>query len=135
MSNWMLIFAVKMRRKIEQRLVNTVVRLIPPRARICTRLRSPGIDSEETLPPDYIVWQAGTTDWVVVPVRQAAWKSIPGLLKRFTNTDSWSTWQHIILYNSSFRQESLTSEKKWKKEHFYVVFVFLFGVPACVEII
>ncbi len=38
------------------------------RARIFKRLRSPGIDSEESIPP--------------------GWESIPGLLKRFTNTGS-----------------------------------------------
>ncbi len=38
------------------------------RARICKHLRSPGIDSEELIPP--------------------GWESIPGLLKRFTNTGS-----------------------------------------------
>ncbi len=38
------------------------------RARICKRLRSPGIDSmQESIP-----WRAGTTNRVVVPVRQAA---------------------------------------------------------------
>jgi hypothetical protein len=30
------------------------------RARICKRLRSPGIDSEESIPQTYLVWQAGT---------------------------------------------------------------------------
>jgi hypothetical protein len=38
------------------------------RARICKRLRSPGIDSNESIPP--------------------GWESIPELLKRFTNTSS-----------------------------------------------
>jgi hypothetical protein len=38
------------------------------RARIRKRLRRPGIDSEEWIPP--------------------GWESIPGLLKRFTNTGS-----------------------------------------------
>jgi hypothetical protein len=35
----------------------------PSRARICKRLRSPGIDSEETIPPvyEYVAWRAGTT--------------------------------------------------------------------------
>jgi hypothetical protein len=35
------------------------------------RLRSPGIDSEESTPPGYAVWRAGTTNGVAVPARQA----------------------------------------------------------------
>jgi hypothetical protein len=42
------------------------------RARICKRLRSPGIDSEESIPPAcYIACRAGTLNRFVVPVRQA----------------------------------------------------------------
>jgi hypothetical protein len=40
------------------------------RARICKRLWSPGIDSEESTPPGYVVWRAGTTHRVAVPARQ-----------------------------------------------------------------
>ncbi len=40
----------------------------PSRARIYKRLRSPGIDSKESIPPD--------------------WESIPELLKKFTNSGS-----------------------------------------------
>jgi hypothetical protein len=36
------------------------------RARICKRLRSPGIDSEESIPTTYVAWQDGTTNRVVV---------------------------------------------------------------------
>ncbi len=53
-------------------------------ARICKRLWSPGIDFEESVPPAYAAWRAGTTNRVAVP----GWESIPGLLKRFTNTGS-----------------------------------------------
>jgi hypothetical protein len=41
------------------------------RARTCNHLWSPGIDSEETIPPAHVAWQAGTTNRVVVPARQA----------------------------------------------------------------
>jgi hypothetical protein len=41
------------------------------RARICKRLRRPGIDSEDSIPPTFVAWQAGTTNRVVVPARQA----------------------------------------------------------------
>ncbi len=40
-------------------------------ARICKRLWSPGIDSEESTAPGYVVWRAGTTNRVAVPARQA----------------------------------------------------------------
>ncbi len=41
------------------------------RVRICKRLRSPGIDSEESIPPAYLFWRAGTTNKIVVQARQA----------------------------------------------------------------
>ncbi len=41
------------------------------RARICGRLWSPGIDSEESTPPGYVAWRAGTKNRVAVPARQA----------------------------------------------------------------
>ncbi len=44
---------------------------IEPRARICKRLWSSGIGSGESIPPAYVAWQAGTTNRVVVPARQA----------------------------------------------------------------
>jgi hypothetical protein len=40
------------------------------RARICKRLWSPVIDYEESIPPAYVAWMAGTANRVVVPVRQ-----------------------------------------------------------------
>jgi hypothetical protein len=39
--------------------------------RIYKRLRSPGIDSKEPIPPAYVVWRAGASDRVVVPARKA----------------------------------------------------------------
>ncbi len=41
------------------------------RARICKCLWSPGIDSEEAIPPLYLARRAGTSNRVVVPARQA----------------------------------------------------------------
>ncbi len=40
------------------------------RARICKRLWSPGIDSEESISPAYVARRAGTTKRVVVPALQ-----------------------------------------------------------------
>jgi hypothetical protein len=48
-------------------------------------LRSPGIDSKESIPTTYVSWRPGTIAIFVVPARQAggidASDSIPGLLK------------------------------------------------------
>jgi hypothetical protein len=48
--------------------------------------RELGMDSEALIPPAYVAWPAGTTNSAVVPVRNAGKKSIPRLLKRFSNT-------------------------------------------------
>jgi len=41
--------------------------LLEVRGRICRRLRSPGIDSEESNPPAYVTWRAGTGCSYLVP--------------------------------------------------------------------
>jgi hypothetical protein len=41
------------------------------RTRICTRLRNPGIDAKESIPPAHVFWRAGTSYRVVVLGRQA----------------------------------------------------------------
>jgi hypothetical protein len=48
-------------------------------ARIYKRLRSPGIDSKASIPPDFVAGGAGTSNRVFVPARQAK-KRFPGLL-------------------------------------------------------
>jgi hypothetical protein len=57
----------------------------------CKRIRSPGIDSKESIPPAYEAWRTSTTNMVVVTARPATYymyvvhklvESIPGLLKR-----------------------------------------------------
>jgi hypothetical protein len=45
---------------------------IPFLSRIYKRLRSPGIDFKESIPPAYVAWRAGTTNRVIVLARQAA---------------------------------------------------------------
>ncbi len=50
------------------------------RARICQRLRSPGIDSASLC--------SLAARYVGMSYRPAGWKSIPGLLERFKNTGS-----------------------------------------------
>jgi hypothetical protein len=46
---------------------------VPPesRARICKHIRSPGIDSDESIPPAHVAWRGGTTNMIVGPARQA----------------------------------------------------------------
>jgi hypothetical protein len=53
------------------------------RARICKRLRSPDIDSKESIPPAHVAWRAAKSNRLVVP-GPPGWESIPGLLTRFT---------------------------------------------------
>ncbi len=84
------------------------------RARICKRLRRPGIDSEDSIPPAYVAWRAGTTNRVVLPV-PPGWESIPGLLKRFTHTGSgrspyiarvgFTNWSSFLLLSSHFSSQ------------------------------
>jgi hypothetical protein len=62
------------------------------RARICKRLRSPGIDSQKSIPLAYVAWRAGTTK-KGCRTGPPGWESIPGLLKRSTNTGS--VWVYI----------------------------------------
>ncbi len=53
---------------------NTFVRSYPEkrtRAHICKRLRRPGIDSEDSIPPAYVAWWAGATNRVVLQARRA----------------------------------------------------------------
>jgi hypothetical protein len=50
------------------------------RASICKRLRSPGIDSEESIQAGYVAGRAGTTNMVVVPTRQV-WNRFLGSIK------------------------------------------------------
>jgi hypothetical protein len=59
-------------------------RVVVP-ARICKRLCSPEIDSEESIRPANVVWRAGTKNRVVVPARQAGNRflsSLKGLKSR-----------------------------------------------------
>jgi hypothetical protein len=37
----------------------------------CKRFWSPGIDSEELIPPAYVAWRASTTNTVVIQARRA----------------------------------------------------------------
>ena len=57
------------------------------RARICKRLWSPGIDSEESISPTYVAGRAGTKKRGSRTV-PPGWKSIPGFPKRSANRGS-----------------------------------------------
>jgi hypothetical protein len=55
---------------------------------MCKRLRSPGINSKESIPAAYVAWRAGTATLFVVSARQPtlaveidSLESIPGLHK------------------------------------------------------
>jgi hypothetical protein len=56
------------------------------RARNCKRLRRPGIDSEDSIPPAYVAKRAGTTNRVERPVRIDSWAlQIRALAGRYDN--------------------------------------------------
>jgi hypothetical protein len=58
-------------------------------ARICKCLRSPRIDSKESIAPAFVAWRAGTSNRVVVPTRQAGNRflgSLKGLQIRALHT-------------------------------------------------
>jgi hypothetical protein len=69
------------------------------RARICKRLWSPRIDSEESSPPAYVSWRASTKNKVVVPAREAGNRflsSIKGLqIRALATTSSYITALYI----------------------------------------
>jgi hypothetical protein len=70
------------------------------RARICKHIWSPGIDSEESISPAYVAWQAGTTYRVVVPTRQAGNRflgSLKGLQIRAKQQQRHSQTNHLPL--------------------------------------
>jgi hypothetical protein len=77
------------------------------RARICERLWSPGIDSEETNPSAYVAWQAGTTNRVVVPARHAR--------NRFLG--SFKGLQIRALYSADERVQRLAMASFWRTFH------------------
>ncbi len=80
----------------------------PPesRSRICKRLMSPGIDSEELIPTAYIAWRPGTSNRVVLLARQAGYRflgSLKGLQirahyidRRHQRTDSPSVFMSAV---------------------------------------
>jgi hypothetical protein len=84
---------------LARKRVETGLSYRPSRARICKRLRRPGIDSEDSIPPAYEAWRAGTTNRVVVPARHAGNRfqgSLKGLQIRAQATlaggiDSWAS--------------------------------------------
>ncbi len=89
------------------------------RVRICTRFRSQGNDSKESIPPAYIAWQ-GRYDKQGFRTGQPGWESIAGLRKRFTNTGSG----HIC--TSCFYEGSLTSVVKnysWSVPSFQATYI------------
>ncbi len=66
-------------------------------ARICKRLCSPGIDSEESIQPADVAWRASTTNRVVVPARQAGNRFIGGSLKGLQIRALFSVLSYVSL--------------------------------------
>jgi hypothetical protein len=67
------------------------------RARIFKCLRSPGINSKESIPPAYVAWRAGISNKGIVPARQAGNRFL-GLLKKFANSGSGNITADIGMY-------------------------------------
>ncbi len=92
------------------------------RARICKRLRSPGIYSKESIPPAYIAWRAGASNSVVVPARQAGNRflgSAPRLLGRIdSGSGSSGIKDRVQLGTNQEEKQRLWGEKgKMKTEY------------------
>ncbi len=95
-----------------------------PRAQICKRFRSPGIDSKESIPPAYVAWRAGTWNRfvvyplmysVVVPARQAGYRF--RLLKRFTNSGLVARLCRIVFFsytNEIAPRKQMAVYSKWE---------------------
>ncbi len=90
-------------------------------ARICKRLWSPEIDSEESSQLSYVAWRTGTTNRVVVPVRQAGNRflgSLKGLQIRALIYIE-QTFKHLLNNEYDFSSRDATikeiSEKKKKR--------------------
>jgi hypothetical protein len=49
----------------------------------------------ESISPAYVAWQAGATNRIACRTSPLGWESIPGILKRSTNTGSGSTPIHL----------------------------------------
>jgi hypothetical protein len=74
------------------------------RARICKRLWSPGIDSEESISPAYVACRAGTTVRVVVQASQPENRfsgSIKGIQIRAQSSYLYGTGQDDVRANKS----------------------------------
>ncbi len=82
--------------------------IVPNRARICKRLWSPGIDSEESIPPAYVAWPSGTTNRAIVLARKAG-NRFMGSLKGLQIRAQISRWvlMHMFQTRSSYIQEQV----------------------------
>ncbi len=83
-------------------------------ARICKFLRSPRIDSKESIPPAYVAWRAGTSNRVVLPARHAGNRflgSLKGLQLRPLVSRQRSFSQTMTVYSHNSVYNSLNSMK------------------------
>jgi hypothetical protein len=81
---------------------------LPARARICKRLRRPGIASKESIPPAYVGWRAGTSNRVVVPALQTGTRFL-GSLKGLQIRAGYLGWRNRFLENDSWAPETFTN--------------------------
>ncbi len=95
------------------------------RARICKRLWSPGIDSEESILPAHVAWRASSTNRVFVRARQAGNRYL-GSLKGL----------QIRAQRSCAEVNSLHQRKCWTNSVVVLYESLLWGLhqPTCAEI-
>jgi hypothetical protein len=66
-------------------------------ARICKRLRSPGFETKESIPPTYVAWWVGTATLFEVQYRPTRLHRLPGIDSKFSKR---LINEHIHFFNS-----------------------------------
>jgi hypothetical protein len=76
--------------------VGTGLSYRPARACICKRFWSPGIDSEDLIPPAYVALRASTTNTVVIQARQAGNRFLGSLTGLQIRAQATLAWRNVI---------------------------------------
>ncbi len=93
-------------------------------ARIWKRLRSPGIDSRESIPLTYVAWLVCTSNRVIVPARQAGNRflgSLKGLQIRALHSMPLSLLSEKAQWHLSLLQNVLRCRTSCNSPHFFPV--------------
>jgi hypothetical protein len=93
-------------------------------ARICKRLRRPGIDSEDSIPPAYVAWRDNTTNRVVIPASQAGNRFL-GSLKGLQIRAFISTVKRLFKYSGIKALVSFPLKVRLKVDICGILVIFL----------